>query len=780
MVASRTVASASRCLGTALLALALIAADDPRPELIELQLDGELDTALSELEQIREQNPELSERLSLDYLRGHLLDRLERQPEAIEAFAVAMTSSPELEGHIRYRLAVDRLRADEAEAAAGLLVTMLAHEPPPDLVGTAIALLNRAMARGANCRLLDNWQDWGLDRSQSRRLQASLVDCRSHATPSSEDIEYWTTILRSRRNDETARRAAGQLARAPVESLDPATLVQVGLTFFEHREFERAIPYLEAAGEDPVGATRTIRGIAEDDVRYALARSFFWLTDYARAIELFDAQGRSSTDSRAAARALFQSGRSHALAGDWDGAVARYGETVDIDPTGPWAAAALISSLRLEWRQGREDSALASLSRLLKVNRWRSTLERAALFLAASDVVTQRTDRAGDWLAMARRAARRQTPEISYWSGRLAELQGKSAEALAEYATLLSAHPYHPLAEGARTRLRSETLRESTREMASRLAASSRSQDLLRALQLLDRDHPDYETTVSRLRDRWLGSSGARSMIDPGGPAVDTWSLWRTEPRNSDQRLLALGIAEAYSADLRRVFPVGDTRLALSGSQILSGSGLHRRSLYYAEIVGQRVPSGLPERLLADRFRQLLYPRPFDFQIEHQARRFGVDPDLLRAVIREESRFDPEAISAASARGLTQFVLPTARRVGSRIGLSELDAWDLHDPEIAITLGAAYLSELDRRFDGRPLRAIAAYNAGEDQARLWQAYCFSDEPEEYLTKVGFRQTRAYLAKVGSSRARYREIYAQAPVRYPAAEPRWSRTGGNDS
>lgn len=57
---------------------------------------------------------------------------------------------------------------------------------------------------------------------------------------------------------------------------------------------------------------------------------------------------------------------------------------------------------------------------------------------------------------------------------------------------------------------------------------------------------------------------------------------------------------------------------------------------------------------------------------------------------------------------------------------------------------------------------VAAYNAGEPQAQLWRSYCFSTDPAEYFSKVGFPQTRSYLAKVLSSRVQYAEIWAGRP------------------
>ncbi len=105
-------------------------------------------------------------------------------------------------------------------------------------------------------------------------------------------------------------------------------------------------------------------------------------------------------------------------------------------------------------------------------------------------------------------------------------------------------------------------------------------------------------------------------------------------------------------------------------------------------------------------------------------------------------------------------MLPTARRLAPRIGLATVTAAQLHDPDISIALGAAYLAELAGRFGNSAPQVIAAYNAGERQAELWRSYCYSREPEEYLSKVGFPETRQYLERVLISRAEYRRLYPE--------------------
>ena len=92
------------------------------------------------------------------------------------------------------------------------------------------------------------------------------------------------------------------------------------------------------------------------------------------------------------------------------------------------------------------------------------------------------------------------------------------------------------------------------------------------------------------------------------------------------------------------------------------------------------------------------------------------------------------------------------------MGIRGPSASDLHRPAVAIPLAAAYLAELEGRFGGSEVATLAAYNAGEAQAELWRKYCQTDEPEELLAKVGFRETRAYVVRVLESRAQYAALY----------------------
>lgn len=102
----------------------------------------------------------------------------------------------------------------------------------------------------------------------------------------------------------------------------------------------------------------------------------------------------------------------------------------------------------------------------------------------------------------------------------------------------------------------------------------------------------------------------------------------------------------------------------------------------------------------------------YDKVISHYARRYGVDPYLVKAVMAVESGFNPDIISAKGAVGLMQLMPDTANRLSSALGYS-LEKHRLSDPEMNIHLGTYLLSELAKRYRSNLELVLAAYNAGE-------------------------------------------------------------------
>src|SRR5262249_2173551 len=121
---------------------------------------------------------------------------------------------------------------------------------------------------------------------------------------------------------------------------------------------------------------------------------------------------------------------------------------------------------------------------------------------------------------------------------------------------------------------------------------------------------------------------------------------------------------------------------------------------------------------LALRAASLAYPLAFRDQISTVARKSQIAPDLLQALMREESALDPKALSSTGALGLTQVMPATARVIARQLKLRNYSTQQLYDPDTNIRIGGAYLGELFQRF-GHPALALASYNAGPGAVAGW-------------------------------------------------------------
>jgi soluble lytic murein transglycosylase len=803
----------------ALLVPASLGAADPRPALVTLELASRHREALARLQEETAERPAASRRLGLDYLRGHLLVLLGRPADSVPAFVDAISATPRLAFYSRYRLAAEQVRLGHPEVAAGLLATGLAAEPSSPLAPDAVRLLVQSLAHGGDCRLLRGFRTHQLATPERRQVQLAQADCdlqevprqaapaspatagaaaepqevprpaapapggaaaepqraprranpaaagaaaepRASATPQQAARALLIALLDENHEDDVARLAADRLAGITAVGERGRVPLLLSTAFFEHREFERSVRQLAQAlgAAGGKGRSPSPREVAE--ARYALGRADFWQGRFELAAKTFGEAAEGAGPSAAErARALLQQGRSYEMLGDWKRAVASFRLAFLAEPGGEWAAPSLLATLRLEWRTGNDATGASVLSMLGSSPQWRDSARRAALYMAASDLVRGRADRAGAWLDRAAAGAPDEDlPEVAYWRGRLAEQQRQLPAAVAAYLGALRADLYHPMSRAAAVRLAVEPLAGEARTAGRRLAASRHLHDLYDAWLLLGPNDPAGQAAERRLRTQLLADPAAAPFLRMSELPIDAWPLWTATLRRPQEMLLALGVWHEGAPAVRELFPPAQPALALTGSLLLARTGETARSIQLAEALRERVPARLPPVLLPAAFQRCLYPFAYRESLLAEGRLRGVDPYLMAAVIRVESRFDPQALSPGAARGLTQFVVATARRVAAGIGMDRLEPDDLYRPEVAIDLGGAYLAQLQRTFRGTPHIAIAAYDAGEAQAILWRTYCFSPEPEEYFTKVGFRETRLHLARVLEAWTQYQRLY----------------------
>jgi soluble lytic murein transglycosylase len=157
--------------------------------------------------------------------------------------------------------------------------------------------------------------------------------------------------------------------------------------------------------------------------------------------------------------------------------------------------------------------------------------------------------------------------------------------------------------------------------------------------------------------------------------------------------------------------------------------------------------------------RRHLYPLGYWDVVRRAAHAHGVDPFLVVALIRQESLFDPAAVSVANARGLMQLLPATAAELRRAAGAPRPPLAALHDPSTNVDLGVTLLARLLARYEGSPVKALAAYNAGGDAVAKWERRYAGRDDDEFVELISYRETRDYVKAVLRNERVYRELWA---------------------
>ena len=150
-----------------------------------------------------------------------------------------------------------------------------------------------------------------------------------------------------------------------------------------------------------------------------------------------------------------------------------------------------------------------------------------------------------------------------------------------------------------------------------------------------------------------------------------------------------------------------------------------------------------------------LYPQAYWGFVSAQAQQHDLDPYLIISLIRQESLFNPTAVSPANAYGLMQ-LLPTTAAGLTSLPLNGVSP--LTDPELNISLGSTYLRQLLDRYNDSVILALGAYNAGERAADKWKTRSGELEPDEFIESISYRETRKYVKLVLRNYRTYVRLY----------------------
>lgn len=154
---------------------------------------------------------------------------------------------------------------------------------------------------------------------------------------------------------------------------------------------------------------------------------------------------------------------------------------------------------------------------------------------------------------------------------------------------------------------------------------------------------------------------------------------------------------------------------------------------------------------------RLRYPRGYWGTVLAAARRAEVDPYLVLALIRQESLFNPRAVSPVDARGLMQLMPVTAGRMAAQGASPSPAPLDLFDPTLNVELGTAYLKQLLVMYRGDRFKAAAAYDGGEDAVARWSAKYPGDD-DQWVENIAYHETRDYVKKVIGGLREYELLY----------------------
>lgn len=218
----------------------------------------------------------------------------------------------------------------------------------------------------------------------------------------------------------------------------------------------------------------------------------------------------------------------------------------------------------------------------------------------------------------------------------------------------------------------------------------------------------------------------------------DAWTLWQAEFQN-------------------RVQPTVTEQFTDGLLQLARGNHLEGISLV-STLEDRETPEDQTEyQKLRQQpsYWQALYPFPFMEAIEASSKQRKINPLLVTALIRQESRFMPTIHSAAGAVGLMQVMPSTATWIAPRINLKE---YKLDNPKDNISIGTWYLDSTHQQYNNNSMLAVASYNAGPGNVSKWMKDKASMEPDEFVETIPFEETKGYVKNVFGNYWNYSRLY----------------------
>jgi soluble lytic murein transglycosylase len=154
---------------------------------------------------------------------------------------------------------------------------------------------------------------------------------------------------------------------------------------------------------------------------------------------------------------------------------------------------------------------------------------------------------------------------------------------------------------------------------------------------------------------------------------------------------------------------------------------------------------------------EALFPKPYWLDLKKFSSQNALDPYLVASLIRQESEFNPGAVSRANALGLMQLLPKVGSAVAKQEKLRHFSSDQLFTPEVNLQLGTRYFREMVDKF-GAFEYALAAYNAGTNRVDDWLGQGKYRDPQEFVESIPFTETREYVQAILRNANVYRQLY----------------------
>jgi len=299
-----------------------------------------------------------------------------------------------------------------------------------------------------------------------------------------------------------------------------------------------------------------------------------------------------------------------------------------------------------------------------------------------------------------------------------------------------------------------------------RMAESEGDKKLARAYyqKLADNYRYFYYANLARGRMAGVGDESVdppllESLPRPTAPPRD-WELPADNVRAQKAQLLANAALYDFAvAEMQAASAGSPPWEAKSVAEIYNEQGSYIRAI---ETLKRAVPgyfaADIPQ--IPRPVWEGLFPRPFWQELTRDATANQLDPHIVASLIRQESEFNPSAISTANAMGLMQLLPSVGKGLAKQMKIKHFSTDELLVADTNLRLGTRYFRQMVDHFGGQVEYALAAYNAGEDRVDDWRKNGNFADVEEFVESIPFTQTREYVQAIMRNAVIYKLLYSK--------------------